>query len=88
MVILIVDQDGILVRETEGESPTLVHPDSPVTGQVAGQAVKPSAGQVRFFCAVDLTQSGELSPQPGGMSWLDAAFVAGTEETLKPFVPE
>lgn len=84
MVVLIVNQLGVLPIEFEGQPPVLIDPNCVVAAQVALQRMESPAGPIHVLrpdCCIELT---ELQAKSFRVFRLDASLGAGAKNRSMP----
>jgi hypothetical protein len=83
VVILVIDQHGVLSFKHKGHAPVSVDPYRPVT---VSQRMQPSAGNVHVARLLCLVQALKLRTQARRMMRLNASLAARAEEQLQTLV--
>ena len=88
MVVLIVDQYGIAFFEHECQPPTATDTDAPVVLKLPFEGMQIPTWYVHIRRRFRAIQKSDSSPEPGGMSCLNASLAAGSEEALDALAPK
>jgi hypothetical protein len=88
MVVLIVDQEGVLAFEHERQTPVAADRYRPMAFERAVQRMKLPAGSIHVFRRSCVVQGEKLPPEPFGVIRLDLRLRSGAKELLDTFVPE
>jgi hypothetical protein len=88
VIVLVVDENGILSLERERQTPIAIHPYGPMPGGVAFEQVKPPAGNIHVLWVGGGIELGKLTTQLRGVRWLNPGLAASSVVRLKPLVPD
>lgn len=88
MVVLIVNQKGVLALESKGETPIAVHRNRPVSLEITLQAMKPPSRRVHVFGRGHVIEHDKLEPQLHRVLSLNARRRTGAKELLYALVRE
>jgi hypothetical protein len=88
VVILVIDELGMLPIEPERQSPVFINPDSPMVLEPTFQRMAAPTRPIHILRAARRIQLTELEAQPFRMLRLDASLGAAAEETLDATVAE
>lgn len=88
MVVLIIDEDGILPIEPKCKSPIPINANRPVGRKVFGQSMKLPSGNVHLFGPCGSIQESKLVKELRGMARLNSSLRTGQKELLDPLIPK
>lgn len=88
VIVLVIDQFGILADKSEGQTPISIEPHRPVLAQVISQRMKSPIGGAHVLRSLGVIQCGEQDAQLTGVMGLDACLTTGQIKRLKTLVPK
>lgn len=88
VIVLVVDQDGILAVEGERDSPVPTNGYGPTSFQFALQLVQAQTGQVHVLRRFRSCESTKHEPQPASVFRTNAGPVSREKKAFDPAMPE
>ena len=88
MIVLVVDEYGIVALKREREPPILIHPYSPTSFLITLQRMRSPARDSHIVRTARRMEPAELKLQPLRMLRLDAGLRAREKERLEPGIAE
>jgi len=88
VVVLVIDEDGVLTVQGEGQAPVAAHQHGLVSRQIGGERMQLPTGQVHVLGQRRNVKPCQLPPELGGVSGLDPCLRSGFEKALEPLALE